>query len=1378
MIRLKIFISLFLTLILNVVYSQDLYTITSFPDESTLNGIYIFPSECDYKIDFSFLQQITATQDDTPYTFIGITQDAHHSYSFNFIRIGGKGLLETSVTLFNGTIFQLNTNIEYNCIPIPNPLELKDNSQRKVEVFDSLQINAGSLEFKNDQNISIPITSISCYPSCNSFKYSIAAGLDRYHLSFTSWTPQMYQTLNNIMVSVDDKFGRSTSFSFTIFNDQGTGCTTQPDITVSQRSIAFNDPSFDHFLQLNITNNICHYIYFIKSSGTTAFFFKPKTGNIVNSTYVLAFNYRGSLVSNGAQLDVNSYFISQSLSGLLSNYQFNTPNLPAFSLTSKSSSFYNQTNPTIPLLNYEITYNSFVSNDRYQYFGLNSFGSFNSQFLYPYGYSMGTLQNFDFKFSLPFTDSYFSPYFTLTFNDQNFIQPIEQSKTVFNEPDLVSYQYTKLSNRLIMVTMNINDPSGFLAGVKEGKVVISSNDLVNGTLNSGIYQYVFDLANTQLQSLDIVNQGFVKKTNYFNSLTPVVGYSEIFNLANFTNVLVEHQYANLTGLKEPFKNKLFFNVTNPDPNLVFLFFVTTDVPYYLSVWSTFHDSVCYWSLDISVYQFTCDFSVAPNLFTNIYQYYLFLMPTQAMVDSSQINLMFPNSTFHFESDNADELPPMVSSLTGDTYKIDFTNNPLDQSVNVELKITDSVNGLKDGYVIFTSEYDPVGFNFSLNPSLSTNNDIYNPVFNLKLNFTNNCVSQSYTISDMLLEDNARHKSTYVTHKLYPIMDFVSPLYFVEPQLPIDIICQPSTDTTPPTLTSFAIKNTNPLDVGLWNRQNVEIEFTVEDTGSGLSTRHIPTIFLTDLFLTRIETKAVKVSQTSTTPGIVSSATYSCSIPVPWGYGSVNGISLSLYGIMDNHMNFRGYSTVDLETTFGQSIVKTLLSTDTPILQKVHNVAKSEVLFIGHYFDNETIVEVKYTPHGKFISVPIINYIDNIVLSIQTQVREAPMIFRVTRSGKVSNEIILNNNKPFPVDPSSSSSSSQVSSESQITSSSSEVIVNPCKGEPLCGGPSKGTCISSGCKCKYPAIGIDCSSVIIDVPVPSINNTAPDTFQQVDIDGKSVTYSSLVSVYSIQEISGVTNEVVKEDVFSRWILSDLSTSVSPNHYLYQSSFTHADSASGTDVTTNVNVTIQWFTQSSQIQFGKRVLDINANSMKYNIKMDKYPFKSQLNKLHVVMKAQLSSNGLDEVCSDSRSGNTSDNNQYIQLQVNDHSLYGRFIKTALIDGAEKVISNFIEKDTQTTSSSASSVSVSIQVPFYTKKVELDPDFSLLVDTKPAADQENSICSSSSSSLTKAQLAGIIIGCVGFVAVVTICTIFYIKKRRDNQAFIEKINRASQF
>ncbi|KAF2069980.1 hypothetical protein CYY_008706, partial [Polysphondylium violaceum] len=120
-------------------------------------------------------------------------------------------------------------------------------------------------------------------------------------------------------------------------------------------------------------------------------------------------------------------------------------------------------------------------------------------------------------------------------------------------------------------------------------------------------------------------------------------------------------------------------------------------------------------------------------------------------------------------------------------------------------------------------------------------------------------------------------------------------------------------------------------------------------------------------------------------------------------------------------------------------------------------------------------------------------------------------------------------------------------------------------------------------------------------------------------------------------------------------------------------------------------------------------------------------------------------------------------------------GRFIKRGIVDGRVRQISNTPLNTEFKSTSSKSQTHIGISVPHYSSMVQLDPDFSVLVDHKAAdIDSPNSVCAAKGKSkLTGAQIAGIVIGCVAFATIAIVSVVYYLSQKRKRSFFIKKLN-----
>ncbi|KAN0040813.1 hypothetical protein ACTFIV_003349 [Dictyostelium citrinum] len=326
----------------------------------------------------------------------------------------------------------------------------------------------------------------------------------------------------------------------------------------------------------------------------------------------------------------------------------------------------------------------------------------------------------------------------------------------------------------------------------------------------------------------------------------------------------------------------------------------------------------------------------------------------------------------------------------------------------------------------------------------------------------------------------------------------------------------------------------------------------------------------------------------------------------------------------------------------------------------------------------------------------------------------------------------------------------------------------------CGGPNRGICLaSSGCSCISPWIGNDCMSKIVTIPQPPTIFSNPsteitfidisnNTNNEIDNNNNNKLFQSVISIVKLREIDQLNQKEFNSFELKEWIITQINTHL----FQYQTKINNSDSI------TDITVTSQWFNNQSIIEFANQTIKINPSSIKYTIKISNYKFSNKQNKLQLVMKASISVNKTnDNICPHQEFGETSngDDSNYLKVQVDNHSLYGRLIKRALIDSIPRSIEN-IKLDSSSSSSSlstsTSSLVIGITVPFFKNEIIIDPDFSLLVGSIPNPD--NPICSlktnSSNSLWIKNSISTlytiIVCGFFGIVAISTIVIFSYLK------------------
>ncbi|KAN0014404.1 hypothetical protein ACTFIU_000722 [Dictyostelium citrinum] len=323
----------------------------------------------------------------------------------------------------------------------------------------------------------------------------------------------------------------------------------------------------------------------------------------------------------------------------------------------------------------------------------------------------------------------------------------------------------------------------------------------------------------------------------------------------------------------------------------------------------------------------------------------------------------------------------------------------------------------------------------------------------------------------------------------------------------------------------------------------------------------------------------------------------------------------------------------------------------------------------------------------------------------------------------------------------------------------------------CGGPNQGICLpSTGCSCISPWIGNDCMSKLVVISQPALNYSDPlmeiplfESINNTNNEIENKLFISLISIVKLREID-INSKEVTSFTFRDWEFNKVNSETSR----YKTDFTNSG------LTTNITVTLQWFNNESIIEFGNQFIVMHPSSIKYTIEISEYKFTSKLNQLQLIMKASISVNKTDEICSDKEFGETSngDDSNYLKVQVDNHSLYGRFIKRALIDSIPRSVDNVqLDSSMNTINSAYQSQSfIGISVPFFKKQIIIDPDFSILVGSPSKS--ENSVCTSIDSNIfSNTKIAAIVIGgFLGIAIISTITTYSYYKKKHDRNVLNE--------
>ncbi|KAN0008973.1 hypothetical protein ACTFIU_008860 [Dictyostelium citrinum] len=648
---------------------------------------------------------------------------------------------------------------------------------------------------------------------------------------------------------------------------------------------------------------------------------------------------------------------------------------------------------------------------------------FTSQFqttlTYPYGYSTGTVKNHSVSVSMtsPNYTSSSNSYITINSPSGNgangytqiTINPnstIDTKIPQLNKVETVFLSYEKVLLRIY--ARDVDSGIAYLYSTNLNK--ISPADLVYGDNFNGVYETVesFNIIyGNQRPTVSIYDNA--GNNAQFNSMQPTFDtsfnmlpeypvYTMIKNQAGldpYTFTGFEFKFNDVDVSNGPFNNTLCMNFAGSNKTMVPRFL---QFPLALNPEKASLDISTPGSWDEVKGMFCMDFQIPARVFSGEYTYAVLIPPF--VYDSYYLAASIGKvSALRVTSSYADQMPPVITEFS--SYPSNNVVITQDTSIGWNIRIEDSPNGLASGEFNITSDFDLEPYRIKITPSNAVSGNSFSSTYQLRIPINSNtCRSQSFRISSASITDTLGHTS------VLPSTGNVNPLYkFLEsPHLILNITCpQAIVDNTPPTLISFSTVGS--IDVGAYKDfRNVSFTFKTSDSDSGISSRHNPKIYLTSGEFEQISKVSTLVSNVN---GV---ATYTCTIQLPYGYGSYSGILVSIYGIVDNQLNINGYSSVDLQTLGFQNTIKVLYS-DVPVLDYTSSIKStgSSLTIYGHKFGidrNKVTLQVDYM-NGQGWKNTTISFFSGIILMTDNITpTSTPFYVRVIVNNKISNSLLV------------------------------------------------------------------------------------------------------------------------------------------------------------------------------------------------------------------------------------------------------------------------------------------------------------------------------------------------------------------------------------
>ncbi|KAN0042455.1 hypothetical protein ACTFIV_005020 [Dictyostelium citrinum] len=1231
-----------------------------------------------------------------------------------------------------------------------------------------------------------------------------------YRIKFINSFVRTQKTSNwNITLPINgDEFSFNILYTYetspTILDSEITDITLYPNQTNVQAMPVF----YNQIIKFKLTKTNITYLPNLQLSyyGIFDLVVRPILGSLGNIEFIsTCYSYMSgpySLFYQNGQLNYNSFDFTNSIT------------IPITEL-SDNITYPLLNNKTIPIYTISLNFNKNYDFKIVHYDATDQFNSYLETF--PYAFTEGNNLNFNLTVStniyefcvqdMTFAFTSASFFKSILFNSFYVVPYNETLRGIiqdFNSIYLGNFKY------LLQFSLSTIGPYPiksirYKGSSDQSSFFLTPSNVVSGDLFNGVWETIYDGVlggKDSKESIKVLTYSGIASLykiglpiSFINQKSfqlPSVEINE-FNFEDLVNITFLYNNVHVTN--QSVSNIIYFNFTNISN------YKDLSIGFSLMDPKTLVDNKYEQTININLGEVN-EYYIFAEWVDNRYQV-MFDIPANTMPGIANYYLTFSKEIKIFSSELPQSAQLNLISKNIDIYGPIFSkiiknpsNLPQD-TFGWLVTIEDNVNGLNNGYITVRGTIDSSLHNFTIEPSKAIKGDKWVGEYEIYIKeHQSQCIHQSYEITDVVLYDTFNNIVSYIKYSESPVSSQYNPfIYYLNDTTIVTVtpnnICSGISDASGPTLLSFK-SSTPSLDVGSLNGRNITFEFESQDQQTGIRENQFPIVYLTTLNL-----DIHKCISTNSTP-FQTTTKFTCTTTVPIGFGYPTGIIFSVYGFINNGGYYSGYSTQSLiDLGFDNSLNTTIYTENQPIITSTNSITNyggslmiyGRKLAYGNIGDIQSIlVLLKYSDDGNggiYISFTPKTIYDSFILIEGIRATNQSFTIKITSSSTSieSNEFTVTPklfffNYTAPIEPTISPTTSPSSTPTTSPSLTpiptvSPIPTNPpqkCQGNPECGGSNQGICKEGGCVCYPPFIGLTCTSQIIIVPQPSTNSTNPSTEipipptdnSQDSEDISKAIFKSLISLVSLRELN-FKGEETKLYTFDKWIFTPLNN----NKNLYETSIN-----SNSNTITNISATLEWFNKSTTVEFANQQLQMNPSSIKYTIEINEYPFSQSLNTLQLVMSASLISSEIDDICSSKEFGNTTngDDSNFLKIQVDNHSVYGRFIKRAIIDSKVQSIENILLDSTMKPISTSHSTQsyIGITIPQYSKQVIIDPDFSIIIDQRAASsNSENSICSNNSSSLTKGQIAGIIIGGVAFLAVIIACVVYYFyKKKKDKQ------------
>ncbi|KYQ99673.1 IPT/TIG domain-containing protein [Tieghemostelium lacteum] len=311
--------------------------------------------------------------------------------------------------------------------------------------------------------------------------------------------------------------------------------------------------------------------------------------------------------------------------------------------------------------------------------------------------------------------------------------------------------------------------------------------------------------------------------------------------------------------------------------------------------------------------------------------------------------------------------------------------------------------------------------------------------------------------------------------------------------------------------------------------------------------------------------------------------------------------------------------------------------------------------------------------------------------------------------------------------------------------------------------SNGQCVDGYCQCNEGYSGSQCQNT------KPVEPEGPGT-----VDPGGAQYSSNLSVFfsHIREITLQNQVVIVYPVSAiRWNTSDVGDN--PNEI----------TSIGVFPNTNIKVEVKsiFFDQAETYYFAGERMDMEKNSLKYQVTVSGWPFNSTFNTLELIYALNAPSN-IKSVCDEDIATNTTtssneDDLRYVEIQMNDKTFITKFSKRTIVDKRVTTINTKMLPKTDPifqdafykNESLSNALAVSLMVPNFRDYVIIDPNFSLLINPNPPTSED---CETSEKKPALWWIAIVVVGAALLIAG-AIVGVYYFKKRGARKSLTDSLS-----